>query len=131
MNRILRGGKVKYSLKIQQKICKESSFKTIEELSEIYKIPVSVINKWLTLNYSEEQLKTSIRQKLYNAIPLVEASIETIYSEYVICGISDKEWEICSKKISQIITDFAYKVYKTALADKNFINNKNSKGDYF
>ena len=118
---------MKYSLKTQQKILEESSFRTVEELSEIYKIPASVINKWLVLNYDEEQLKTSVRQKLYNVIPLVEANIETIYSDYVICGISDKEWELCSKKISQLITDFAYKVYKTAIADSALLEYKKIK----
>lgn len=130
MNGILRGDEVKYSLKAQQKILEESSFRTVEELSDIYKIPASVINKWLILNYDEEQLKTSIRQKLYNVIPLVEANIETVYSDYVICGISDKEWDMCSRKISQIITDFAYKVYKTAVIDSATMEYKKSKKDY-
>ena len=130
MNGILRGDEVKYSLKTQQKILEESSFRTVEELSDMYKIPASVINKWLILNYDEEQLKTSIRQKLYNVIPLVEANIETVYSDYVICGISDKEWDMCSRKISQIITDFAYKVYKTAVIDSATMEYKKSKKDY-
>lgn len=129
MNGILRGGEVKYSLKTQQKILEESSFRTVEELSDMYKIPASVINKWLILNYDEEQLKTSVRQKLYNVIPLVEANIETVYSDYVICGISDKEWDMCSRKISQIITDFAYKVYKTAVIDSATMEYKKSKKD--
>lgn len=127
VNGILRGDEVKYSLKTQQRILEESSFRTVEELSDMYKIPISVINKWLVLNYDEEQLKTSVRQKLYNVIPLVEANIETIYSDYVICGISDKEWELCSRKISQIITDFAYKVYKTAIADSALLEYKKLK----
>lgn len=130
MNGILRGDEVKYSLKTQQKILEESSFRTVEELSDMYKIPASVINKWLILNYDEEQLKTSIRQKLYNVIPLVEANIETVYSDYVIHGISDKEWDMCSRKISQIITDFAYKVYKTAVIDSATMEYKKSKKDY-
>lgn len=120
---------MKYSLKTQQKILEESSFRTVEELSDMYKIPASVINKWLVLNYDEEQLKTSVRQKLYNVIPLVEANIETVYSDYIICGISDKEWDMCSRKISQIITDFAYKVYKTAVIDSATMEYKKSKKD--
>lgn len=108
---------MRYSLKLQQKILEESSSKTPEELAEEYNLPVSLVNKWLVLNLSEEELKYSVRQKFYNTIPLLEAKIENTYSDFIVCGITDKEWDQCCKTISQLIIDFAYKIYKTAISD--------------
>ena len=108
---------MRYSLDLQQKIISDSDFLTPEELSKKYSIPVSLIDQWLKLKISEEKFKYSVRQKFYNIIPPTEAAIEVIFSKFVSPCITDKEWDICSQKVSKVLIDFAYKVYEKGLTD--------------
>jgi hypothetical protein len=108
---------MRYPLDLQQKIIFDSEFLSPEELSEKYKIPVALVRQWLPLKITDEKFKYSVRQKFYNIIPPTEAAIEVIFSKFVSPYITDKEWDGCSQKVSKVLIDFAYKVYKKGLAD--------------
>lgn len=68
----------------------------------------------------EEQLKVRVRQKFYNLMPAVESQITGYLSnhDYIVCGISDEEWEEVCKYISRIIFNTVFNVYKAAQLEK-------------
>ena len=111
---------MRYPQSIQEKVIKESLTKTTSEISFEYKIPEHIVKKWLFLDMPEEQLKVRVRQKFYNLMPLVEGKITGYLSDhdYIVCGISDDEWEEVCKYINRVIFDTVFSVYKAAQLEK-------------
>lgn len=107
-------GKMKdYDQKLIDKIVKESKFTPIRALARKYKIPRSTIITWKAKGLSKESAERTVRQRFYNIFPLAEAKITSAYSDYVVCGITDEEWEQLSKVINKILFDVAYEVWAT------------------
>lgn len=117
---------MRYSLDLQETVVRYSKEHSIQEASKEYNVPINVIQSWIVQNMDEVKLKFHIQQKFYNLIPVVEAKIVATYSEsdFIVCGISDEEWEECSNKINRIIVDTVSQVYRAVLKDPLFLEQK-------
>lgn len=110
---------MRYSQELQEKVIDESLSKSAHEVAQEYNVPERLVKKWIFLSIPEEKLKYTVRQKFYNLFPLVEAKITTDLSDsdFIVCSITDDEWEELSKKISKHLFDLAFAVYKAAMLE--------------
>lgn len=117
---------MRYSLDLQQTVVRYSREHSVPEASKEFNVPINVIQSWVVQDMDEVKLKFHIQQKFYNLIPKVEAKITATYSEsdFIVCGITDEEWEDCSNKINRIIVDTVSQVYRAVLKDPLFLDQK-------
>lgn len=114
---------MRYPQELQEKCIEESLTLSLPEISKLNNVPERLIKKWLLLSMPDEKLKYTVRQKFYNYLPLIEAKITTAYSDFVVCSITDDEWEELSKTVSKAIFDLAFTVYKASLLEERTYEN--------
>lgn len=108
---------MKYSESFRQEVINFAENESVEKASKKFDLSIELIGRWLLLDQDKEKLERHVRQKFYSLIPAAEAKITSILSDFIVCSITDDEWDKLVSDVNLMIFNIILKVYKESLND--------------